>query len=86
MTFDAATITVIAGAVVTVAGAFTAMAVAIIRALKENTAEVQKGNEQAAVADAQKIALSARIAEPFTPDPMEERLKRIEKMLTERSH
>ena len=64
-------------------GATSAAVVAIIRALKENTAAVQAGNtraagadeeklalaRQAAQADAQKIALSQRIADPFTESP-----------------
>mgnify|MGYP001610609247 CR=1 FL=1 len=58
--------------------------VAIINAVNKNTVAVTTGNAEAAVADAQKIALSARIAEPFAPvvpNPFEERLKRIEELL-----
>ena len=64
----------------------------IINAVNKNTGEVAKGNEQAAVADVRKIALSETIAQPFVnsnapgvatvaADPLEARIRRIEEAL-----
>lgn len=57
---DAATIAAVSGALVTVLGAMTAMAVAIIRELRATRASMEQ-------ADATKIELSQKIAEGSTP-------------------